>query len=63
MEKLIRSSYKEAGLYGANAITFEYRSKTIERILKDKEFSKEEYKEIACWLMGSTSEEIEDHIV
>lgn len=63
MQKFLRSCYKEAELYGANAITFENRRKTIERIINDKEIGRDIYVKIACWLMGNEAEETEDCLV
>lgn len=63
MEALLKKCYKEAGIFGANALTYENRSKTISRILDEEEMEEGFYEHIALWLMGENSDEIEESLV
>jgi len=60
MEALIKKCYKEAGILGANALTYENRSKTILRISEQEEITEESYHLIARWLMGEVFDETEE---
>lgn len=63
MEKMLRECYKEAGLLGANSITYENRRITIQRLLNDSEINEEVYDSIANWLIGNKDENKDEHII
>lgn len=60
MEALLKKCYKEAGILGANALTYENRSKTILRISEQEKITEESYHLIARWLMGEVFDETEE---
>lgn len=60
MEALLKKCYKETGILGANALTYENRCKTILRISEQEEITEESYHLIARWLMGEVFDETEE---
>ena len=53
MEQLLRKVYKEAGIVGPNAIIFEYRKKSIDKVIEEELLEEEQWESLIDWCVGA----------